>query len=41
VTWPQSDGDIVLLLVFYALSAAIFIELERRARRRLLAVAQS
>ena len=41
VTWPQSDGDIVLLLVFYALSAAIFIGLERRARRRLLAVAQS
>jgi uncharacterized membrane protein len=41
VTWPQSDGDIVLLLVFYALSAAIFIGLERRARRRLLEVAQS
>jgi uncharacterized membrane protein len=41
VTWPQSDGDIVLLLVFYAFSAAIFIGLERRARRRLLAVAQS
>jgi len=41
VTWPQSDGDIVLLLVFYALSAAIFIGLERRARPRLLAVAQS
>ena len=41
VTWPQSDGDIVLLLVFYALSAAIFIGLERRASRRLLAVAQS
>src|SRR2546427_701684 len=38
VTWPQSDGDIVLLLVFYALSAAIFIGLERRARRRLPAV---
>src|SRR2546429_4386346 len=37
VTWPQSDGDIVLLLVFYALSAAIFIGLERRAKRRLLA----
>jgi uncharacterized membrane protein len=41
VTWPQSDGDIVLLLVFFALSAAIFIGLERRARRPLLAVAQS
>jgi len=41
VTWPQSDGDIVLLLVFYALSAASFIGLERRARPRLLAVAQS
>jgi uncharacterized membrane protein len=41
VTWPQSDADIVLLLVFYALAAATFIGLERRESRRLLTVAQS
>ena len=29
-TWPQSDLDIALLLVFYALTALAFISLERR-----------
>ena len=35
VSWPQSDADIALLLVFYALAAATFIALERRFRVRL------
>ena len=30
VTWPQSDLDIVALLVAYALAAATYISLERR-----------
>jgi uncharacterized membrane protein len=30
VTWPQSDLDIIALLVVYALAAATFIGLERR-----------
>jgi uncharacterized membrane protein len=30
VSWPQSDLDIVLLLVVYGLSAATYIALERR-----------
>ena len=30
VTWPQSDLDILALLVAYALAAATFISLERR-----------
>ena len=34
VSWPQSDADIVLLLIFYALSAVTFIGLERRARQQ-------
>ena len=41
VTWPQSDADILLLLVFYAFAAATFIGLERREKRRLLTVARS
>jgi uncharacterized membrane protein len=41
VTWPQSDADIVLLLIFYALVAALFIALERRARQQALLVAES
>jgi Ca2+/H+ antiporter, TMEM165/GDT1 family len=40
VQWPQSDGDIVLLLVFYALSALTYIGLERRARQQALQAAQ-
>ena len=36
VQWPQSDADIVLLLVFYSLSALTFIGLERRARQQAL-----
>ena len=36
VEWPQSDADIVLLLVFYSLSALTFIGLERRARQQAL-----
>ena len=41
VEWPQSDADIVLLLIFYGLAALGYIELERRARQRAPAVAQS
>jgi uncharacterized membrane protein len=33
VDWPHSDADILLLLAFYALAAATFIGLERRASR--------
>jgi uncharacterized membrane protein len=40
VQWPQSDGDIVLLLVFYALSALTYIGLERRARQQALQAAR-
>ena len=31
VSWPQSDLDIAVLLAFYAIAAAGFIELQRRA----------
>jgi uncharacterized membrane protein len=41
VTWPQSDADIVLLIAFYGLAAAVFIGLEQRARARALEVARS
>ena len=43
VTWPQSDLDIVGLLVFYAATALVFIGLERRAwaRRPSMEVAHS
>ncbi len=40
VQWPQSDADIILLLVFYALSALSFIGLERRARQQALQAVQ-
>ena len=40
VNWPQSDADIVLLLVFYGLAAAAFIGVERRARQQALEVAR-
>jgi uncharacterized membrane protein len=33
VEWPQSDLDIALLLVFYAIAALGYIGLDRRARR--------
>ncbi|OLB91186.1 MAG: hypothetical protein AUI15_23270 [Actinobacteria bacterium 13_2_20CM_2_66_6] len=36
VNWPQSDADIVVLLIFYGLFAMIFIVLERRARQQTL-----
>ncbi len=36
VNWPQSDADIVVLLIFYGLFAMIFIGLERRARQQTL-----
>ena len=41
VTWPQSDFDIVLLLIFYGLAAGTFIGLERRARQHALRVVRS
>src|SRR6266566_2408222 len=41
VMWPQSDADIVLLLVFYGLSALSFIGLERRARHQALEVVRT
>jgi uncharacterized membrane protein len=41
VNWPQSDADILLLLIFYGLSAATFIGLERRAGRPTPEVARS
>ncbi len=33
VSWPQSDADIVGLLLFYAAAAVAYIALERRAHR--------
>jgi uncharacterized membrane protein len=39
VDWPQSDFSIVLLAIFYALSALTFISGERRAAHRTLKVA--
>jgi len=41
VSWPQSDADIVLLIVFYGVAAATYIALERRARQQSLAAAGS
>lgn len=41
VQWPQSDADIVLLLVFYSLSGLTFIGLERRARLQALQAVRS
>ena len=41
VNWPQSDADILFLLIFYALGAGAFIALERRARQQATAVAGS
>ena len=41
IDWPQSDADIVLLLIFYGMSAAAFIVLERRVRKQTLQAAQS
>lgn len=41
VQWPQSDADILLLLVFYALFALAYIGLERRARQQALHAVQS
>jgi uncharacterized membrane protein len=35
VSWPQSDLDIVALLVVYGLAAASFIGLERRRAAQL------
>ena len=35
-TWPQSDLDIVALIVLYAAAAGGFIALERRQRQRML-----
>ena len=40
VQWPQSDADIILLLVFYSLSALAYIGLERRARQQSLQAVQ-
>jgi uncharacterized membrane protein len=36
VTWPQSDLDIVGLIVFYAATAAVYITLERRRSHRMI-----
>jgi uncharacterized membrane protein len=36
MTWPQSDLDIVALIVLYAAAAGAFIALERRQRQRLV-----
>jgi uncharacterized membrane protein len=36
MTWPQSDLDIVALIVVYAGAASAFIALERRQRQRLV-----
>lgn len=33
VSWPQSDADIIGLLIFYALGALAFISMERRTHR--------
>ena len=41
VDWPQSDADILLLIVFYGLAAAAYIGLERRVRQQALTVARS
>lgn len=41
VSWPQSDADIVLLIVFYGLAAVAYIGLERRTVRRPLEAARS
>ena len=36
VSWPQSDADIVALLVLYGLAAATFIGLQRRRAQVLI-----
>jgi len=36
ITWPQSDLDIVALIVVYAAAAVSLIALERRQSRRLV-----
>ena len=41
VDWPHSDADIVLLLIFYTLAAAVLIGLERRARQEALEAART
>lgn len=41
VAWPQSDADIVLLLIFYGLAAGTFIGLARRAGQQPLEVVRS
>ena len=41
VGWPQSDADIVLLVIFYGLAALAFIAVERRAARLAPEVARS
>jgi uncharacterized membrane protein len=41
VSWPQGDADIVLLLVFYGLSALTFIGFERRAKQHALEVVRT
>lgn len=41
VAWPQSDADIVLLIIFYGLAAAAYIGLERRTARQTLEAARS
>ena len=41
VSWPQSDADIVLLIVFYGLAAVAYIGLERRTARHPLEAARS
>ncbi len=40
VEWPQSDADIVLLIVFYGLVAVAYIALERRTRRQVAVAAR-
>ena len=40
VSWPQSDADILLLIVFYGLAAAAYIELERRTAQQRLEAAR-
>jgi uncharacterized membrane protein len=39
VSWPQSDLDIVALIVVYAAAAVAYIGLEKRSRRLVLGVA--
>lgn len=41
VSWPQSDLDILLLIIFYGLAAAAYIGLERRTAQRSLEAVRS